>query len=195
MVFLLVGIWEHVNGHFLSTFVFVCLAVLLFCIGTFVAWLRKHKELEELKKAGSIPELFLQYLPNIPNALIYSGFFLRTANERKASNVKISSEDTVGDNHRKLGMKWESPGSPVGKDGVPVLVKCVYYKDGTPYTYSSVMGNQINLFFEHKRDNPRELVVTLEYTDVGGQACPPRRFKISQDVWNDGKISCEPVKN
>ena len=145
------------------------------------------------KEKTAVPELFLQYSPNVPNALYYSGFFLCAENDRKACNVEISSEDTVGDNHVKLGMKWESPGHPVGKDTVPLKVQCVYYKDGRPHPYGGLLADQINLFFQHKKENPRELIVTLNYTDVEGNPCPPRKFKVTHDVWAD-KISCEPIK-
>src|SRR5437870_5180746 len=96
------------------------------------------------KEKTAVPELFLQYSPNVPNALYYSGFFLCAENDRKAYNVDISSEDTVGDNHVKLGMKWESPGHPVGKDTVPLKVQCVYYKDGRPHPYGGLLADQIN---------------------------------------------------
>jgi hypothetical protein len=144
-----------------------------------------------------VPELYLQYEETYKNTLDYSGFFLRVEGERKACNVEMISEQTVGDNHVRLEMRWANPGHPIGTTSVPVKVDCIYHKDGRSALYHGRGGDQIYTFFDHKRDDPRELIVTVNYTDVGGRACPPRKFRVHQNTpyITDGKISCEPLKS
>jgi hypothetical protein len=196
LCFFLFGIWDRAHGGSISAFVFVVLSVPLFWVGAIMAYLKKSNELETVKKAREIPELYLQYVNDYRNDLLNSGFFLRVEGERKACNVEISSEETVGDHHVRLGMRWSKPGHPIGKDPVAVGVECVSQQDGIPSLYHNRMGDQIYTFFDHKRDDPRELIVTLNYTDVSGEVCPARRFRVHQDVphLTDGRISCEPVK-
>src|SRR6266853_702911 len=180
---------EHLTGKPLS---FPWFLVLVLAGLAWQCWDELKRE-KTKKRPENIPELFLEYSHTVHSALHYSGFFLRTDNDRMASNVTISSADTVSSEGLILGLDWESPGLAIGKDRVPIKLRCVYQKDGQRYTYNSVAADQINLFFDHKKHNPRELIVALTYTNVGGHACPTRKFRISQDVWNNRKISCEPV--
>jgi hypothetical protein len=186
-IFLAVG--EHILGVQFSRAWFVVI------VEAGVIW-QLVSELKGRPESTARPELYLHYVNSYKNDLSNSGFFLRVEGERKAANVEVSSEETVGSNHVRLGMRWFNPGHPIGKDAVPVKAECVYYKDGIPGLYHSRMGDQIYTFFDKKRDDPRELVVTLNYTDVSGHVCPAKRFRIHQDIphLTDGKISCEPEK-
>ncbi len=182
----------HIKKLPLSWALMIAFAALFFIVleGSY----RKLKDSKNV--AVEVPELYLQYEEGYKNTLEYSAFFLRVEGERKASNVEISSEPTVGDNHVRLEMKWANPGHPIGTTTVPVKADCVYHKDGRSALYHGRGGDQIYTYFDHKRDNPRELIVTLNYTDVGGRACPPRKFRVHQDAPHitDAKISCEPVR-
>lgn len=174
----------------------VCLSVPLFWMGAIIAYIKKANEVEGLKKERNFPELYLQYEDSYRNDFINSGFFLCVEGERKAGNVEISSEETIGDGHVRLQMRWGNPGHPIGKTPVPVKAECVYQKDGANHLYHNRMGDQIYTFFDRKRDNPRELIVTLNYTDLSGRVYPTRKFRVYQNApyVTDGKVSCEPVK-
>lgn len=79
-------------------------------------------------------------------------------------------------------------------------MECFYKKNGRSAKFSGWVGEQINLFFQNKKDIPLEVIVTLSYTDVAGHVCPPRKFRIWRDedivskTLGVGKVRCEPVK-
>jgi hypothetical protein len=186
-------IWQG-TGHAVPSWIYWTIALAGLIVACFKAWAAEYGKVESLGRERNIPELILQYKDHFRNDLTNSGFFLRVEGERKASNVEISSKETVGENHVQLEMRWSNPGHPIGNTAVPVTAECVYLKNGMNHLYHSRMGDQIYTFFDHKRDNPRELIVTLNYTDVGGHVCPAREFRVYQNG-PDGKISCEPVKD
>jgi hypothetical protein len=193
LVSLSISLYEHGRGSTITSYSFMATSALLFWLGAYISWLKKHRQLEALQAAQRLPQLQLRYSPNVPNALVYSGFSLRADNELEASNVSVCSKETIGDGHVRLALRWEDFGHPIGRNPVPVKVMCGYYKEGTFHPYGGVAAEQINMFFDKKRDNPRELIVTLTYTDMSGHVCPARRFKISQNLWQNREISCEPV--
>ena len=161
------------------------------------AW-QFYDELIRLKKRAQpeqVPQLYLQYVPEYAS-LTATGFVLRTEDDRPAFNVKMTSEETVGDDHVRLSMEWEQVNGPIGKTGVGVVARCMYQKNNRKDYYSANLGDQLNLFFKHKKEYPDELIVVIEYTDAGGNACTARKFRISRpgDIFKD-KISCQPVGN
>jgi hypothetical protein len=195
VVSFVVGTLERIHGRSVPPFLFDSLSVVLFWCGAYAAWLKKHERLEELESAREAPRLYLRYDPQFRSSTEHSGLFLQAEGELKAFNVKISSETAVGNHHTRLGMKWMVPQCPIGKDDtVPVDVVCGHYIDGVFQPFNGFAGEQLNIFFDRKAENPQDLFVTLEFRDVEGRACPPRKFTISrfQDARGHRRIGCAP---
>ena len=166
-------------------------------IVTGFAW-HFYTELDNEKKKdepNATPELYLQYDNSYRDDFSNSGFFVRVQGEPKAFNVRLTSEEAVTKNHKRLGIVWETPSEPIGKDPIPVGVSCVYYVGDTQHVYGIVRGAQIRHFFENNAKSS-ELIVTVDFTDVSGHACPQQRFRVLEfrDVDGHQKIDCQPIK-
>ena len=155
-----------------------------------------YRELEKVKKSDlALPEMYLQYDANY-TGLDYSGLFLRTQNGREACAVEMSSEVVVGENHRRMGMLWSIPEGQVGRDPVPVRIKCFRYRHDTPCPYGGIPGDQLEMFLNKKASKPEELIVTIRFKDVNGHYCPVKRFRIfryTDKTAVSQTIRCEPV--
>jgi hypothetical protein len=191
-----IGLWDHFHDKPIASFSFVCLTVPLFWAGAFAAWLKKRKRIEELQNTKEYPKLFLQYDERFALAGTFapSGFMVRCENEKKAFRVTISSKATVGKNDTKLGLQWEVPQGPVGKDVVPVDVQCGRYVHEHFQPVGGIKDQAIYTFFDIQAANLEELVAVITFYDVEGRVCPPRRFTIKRyrDIRGRIGISCEP---
>jgi hypothetical protein len=201
ITFFLLALVEHARDKTVPFYLFACLSVPLFWVGGFLAWHKKHKALARLEIEKEFPRLYLFYDANFGGASVfhYTGLFLRTEDERVASCIRISSPETVGVFHSRLRIRWTDPGQNVGKNPFPVQLRCVTVKDERESCINQVDGDQLGHYFKGKKDEPMELIVTLEYTDMAGNQCPIRKFKIYKDpktlVLMPDRIICEPIKD
>jgi hypothetical protein len=91
---------------------FLGTAALAFLVAVHLEFRPSHKAPDEL------PTLYLFYDPDArgQGVLGYSdhtGLFLRTENGRVASNIRISSPDTISYSHKILRIRWTLPGKNV----------------------------------------------------------------------------------
>src|ERR1700737_2024612 len=199
-VSLLVSIYLWARGaKELSWGGFAIVAFACFVVASYQVWTKKDAELERLEGERDVPELFLEFIPE-SCSMDCSGFFLKTQGEKWASNVRLSSEEVVGDGHMRLRLEWENPGQTIEDKPVHVKVMCRYGKGGqASHTDNLVAGDQIRHFFNRKSQKPFEVIVTVSYTDVAGHSYPDRKFLIRQHANPMGKyllderITCEPV--
>jgi hypothetical protein len=161
----------------------------------------KSELAKQRKQEKAVPLLSLgydRYFGGPDTDDCYSGFYLRTEDELRASNVHLGSEETVGHAHKRLYMRWKDPTHEIGMECVAIEVTCMYWEKDVPHPCGGIGRYQIDSFFKAKKKEPKELIVTVSYTDMQGNPCPPRRFKITQTFENVLKdkviISCQPVK-
>jgi hypothetical protein len=180
---------------------FAFASFLCFIWASFQVWHKKHKAVERLEAERELPRLYLYYDPNFGGQGIfnYTGLFLRTEDERIASSIRISSPETVGSMHSRLRIRWTKPGQNVAKTPFPVQLRCVTVKDERESCFNQIDGDQLRHYFREKKDEPMELIVTLKYTDIDGNECPPKRFKIYKEpktlALMPDRIICEPIKD
>jgi len=154
----------------------------------------------ELKNARSAtkpepPKLFLRYDQRQDKSIDSSGFFLQVEGDKRAFDVKMTSEPVVGQHRSRINMQWELPGgAPIGSTACPVHAYCVRYEKDIVHSMGGISGRQIHKFFEQKKDLPNELEVTITYKDVGGHPWS-KRFKITSGRNYSGNfdISCVPL--
>lgn len=195
------AIVEHFRDRQVAAFWFMGATVILFCCGTYTAWFKKDKAVEKLENERELPKLYLFFDPNFSGQGIFNhtGLFLRTEDERIASSIRLSSPETVGQNHSRLRIRWTNPGQNVGQTAFPVQFRCVKVKGDQESTFNSIDGEQFLHYFNHKKDDSLDLVVTVEYTDIHGNPCPRRRFRIYKDpktlILMPDRFICEPLKD
>jgi hypothetical protein len=196
-IFFLIGLWEHSRDKSVPAFWFVCLTLPLFWIGAYVAWFKKQKMVVALQCSAGIPKVFLKYEQSHDTDFYHSGFFVQVEGERRAFDVSITSDVTVGRNHKRIAMLWEVPTAPIGSTPIPIHVKCVQYLDDIPHPFGGISGGQIHRFFEEKKEFPNEFQATLTCKDVDGRTCPARKFKITSDRDYRGnfEIGCIPLED
>jgi hypothetical protein len=190
------AVYEHVSDKPASAFWLMTATVILFCLGAYAAWDKKRAEVENLEKNRVAPKLFLRYEQTHDTDFYHSGFFVQVEGERKAFDVSISSDATVGRNHKRIVMLWEVPKAPIGTTPVPIHAQAVQYQSNTPHPFGGISGRQIHRFFEEKKDFPNEFEATLTYKDVDGRTCAPRKFKITseRDFRGNFEIGCIPLE-
>jgi hypothetical protein len=190
-----IGLWEHYRDKSVPAFWFICLTIPLFWIGAYAAWLKKHKSVIALQMDREAPKVFLRYEQSHDSDFYNSGFFVQVEGEKKAFDVQINSEPVVGQNHKRIAMRWEVPKKPIGHDPIPVHAACERYEKDTLHLIGGISGRQIHRFFEEKKDFQNELEVTLTYKDVDGRVCPLRKFKVTsnRDYRGNFEIGCIPI--
>jgi hypothetical protein len=185
---------EHATGRPLSWSGFVALC------SSGMAWhlWSQLKEERKLRVPQSLPVLTLGYDRSFGSDLEYSGFYLRVEGEFRASNVHINSEETVGHAHKRIYMRWKDPSNEIGRERVPVEVTCIFWVNDVPHPCGGMAKYQIDNFFKGKKNEPKELIVTVSFTDMQGNACPLRKFMITESFENVLReraiISCQPMK-
>lgn len=199
---LLVAIYLWATGHKELSWGGLAIAgFLCFIVASFQVWHKKHKAVERLEGERELPRLYLYFDSNFGGQGVFgsTGLFLRTEDERIASSIRINSPETVGSMHSRLRIRWTQPGQNVGKTAFPVQLRCVIVKNGLESCFNQIDGDQLRHYFREKKDEPMELVVTLDYTDIAGNQCPTRRFRIYKDPKTmflmPDRIICEPIKN
>lgn len=147
--------------------------------------------------ADKSPKLFLHHVDrrrnNLPNfAGELSGFSVQVEGPKKAFAVRITSPDSVGKEHTRVSMDWGSINMPVGNDPVPVSVLCSAHKGAARHTQT---GPQIEAFRDFT--NRADLFATIQFKDVDGNECPPRKFKIyrERDLGGEMKTHCDLIKD
>lgn len=191
VVLWIMGRKELTWGGF-AFFAFVC-----FFIACFQVW---REQEEQLTKLRVVPKLFLRHRDPKRNEFFkdlaeeVSSFFLQVEGPNKAFKPQIVSPDTIGRDHTRLEMVWGSVNVPVGNDPVPVAALCSM-KKGT--ASSSQVGSQIEAYMRMKAEEPKELIAVISYTDVDGNNCPPRKFRIyrERDITGDLKTHCDLVND
>jgi hypothetical protein len=60
VILYLVALWEHTQDRTVSFYLFMCVSVLLFWLGAFLAWSKQHSEVEIMRsKLAAIPKIKL----------------------------------------------------------------------------------------------------------------------------------------
>jgi hypothetical protein len=198
-----IGLLERFRGKPLSAVIFFCLSIPLFWIGAYAAWLKKYKVVARIEKERTAPELFLTYIPVPEKDFIQSdksGFFLQIQGTSQAANVSITSEECIGLEHTRLLLEWNLPSGYISNQPISVGVTCVKIKDGKKQFWGTPK-DQISCFFDNKKDEPKEVIVTVEYTDIAGCKCPAKKFRVFVEnsriarLYGTAKIDCQPLKN
>jgi hypothetical protein len=101
LVFLGVGIWEHFRDRAVSSFSFLCAALVLFALGSYAAWNKTRDELEKEKVRNEIaPDIDVQISSMITKGKLGIGLtdlFVHVILTLKApSEVKIRSFSMTG---------------------------------------------------------------------------------------------------
>ena len=190
------GTWEHNRHDSVSAPAFYVGAALLFLFGSLDAYRRKFVEAEQLKRERDVPQLYLAYQFNYRE--IDSCFYLRTEDGKISSNVKITCDEVDAKpfgnyTHPKLRLRWHTEGIRVGETMTPIIVGCVRFD---PLSQSGIVyggrESQIEQYFDCKKEPPAEVIATLSYTDMAGNLCPKRQYRIWQDAPSSKTIYCEP---
>lgn len=84
-----VSIWDHLHDKPASSLVFVCLTVPLFWIGSYIAWVRKKRELEHERSLHGGPEISFSW-GAVPPTNRRKTLFLENTGSIDAYEVKIS---------------------------------------------------------------------------------------------------------
>lgn len=180
----------------LAALAFVCVIA-----ASFQIWDKLTTRLQTEERLQNAPRLFLEYAEG-PNGFIgsdKSGLSLRTEGEKRVANVRITSDEAVGVNRTRLAIEWENPLGYIGPEAVPLNVKFVYTQDGATKPAGGPPCDQIKDFLGARKLEPSELIVTVNYTDVLGRPCPPRKFLISKEsnltrkILGIERISCQPI--
>jgi hypothetical protein len=168
------------------------------CAG--LAWHFRSELVSERVKALPLgyPKIYLRYEQSFDTDFNSSGFFLQVEGEKKAFDVRVSSEPVVAQGHKRITMQWEVPKKPISTTSVPIHASCMLCKpDGLDYPAGGISSGQIHRFFKEKKGFTNELEVTVTYKDVDGRACPPKKFKITsnRDYRGNFEIGCIPIEN
>jgi hypothetical protein len=192
-----ISLWDRAHDKPVSAYWYLVLTVPLFWAGAVAAWSKERRKVEALEKQRGVPKLFLNYKPERPVHPDHPVFFVQTEGEKNAFDVEVTSEVVVTTNHRRIFMEWEVPKCAVGKNPIPIKAMCRQYQGDSAHVASTYsLPQQIHTFFEFKK-NPNELVVTLNFKDVEGKKCPPKRFLITskRDFWGNFDIGIGPLED
>lgn len=198
-VSLIVGIVLWATGYrALSWAGFTAMAFICVLMASYQIWNKKEAEIRTLNERWSTPKLFLRHADPPRRGLSMkeemSGFFLQVEGENKAFNVHVTSPDAVGQDHTRLEMHWGKITVPIGNDPVPISALCSTNK-GTKS--SSLIGSQLEAYMKMKASEPKELIATVNYTDVDGKPYPVRKFRVyrERDITGDFITHCNVVND
>lgn len=145
------------------------------------------------------PEVYLEYRDSL-SMFDYSRLLVRVQNDLTAFSVKLSSPSVIGQSKSRMALLWDVPTSQVGQQAVHVTVRCVYFRKGDEEVADPIgglPGEQIEEFLKQKAERPDEVIVSVDYLDVDGRACPTRRFRLflHRNETNASKtVRCEPIR-
>lgn len=180
---IVVAIYLWVTGHKELTWGgLVAVAFVCFFIAAYQVWRETDKELEAQDRSRVYPKLFLHHID--PKKTGYSdlremsGFFVQVEGSNKAFSVRITSPDVLGIDRTRLEMSWGNVNVPAGNEPVLVSALCSINKGSHS---SSEMGSQIDAYMRMKAEYPKELIAIVNYRDIDGNECPPRKFRIYRE--------------
>ena len=175
--------------------------LLVVALGLAIQFYQQRNEARQFAQPLEVfPELYLEYSPpsDSTESPDYSGLFVRVQNDRKAFGVKLTAPIVIGENHKRMGSLLDVP-AQVGRDRVPVAVRCAIYRKDRPDICDPIggfKGEQLEEFPKRKADRPDEITVSADYLDVDGRKCPTRRFRrfMHRNETNAiREVRCEPA--